>query len=456
MRRDGNPGDITVAIMSCNILDYYGGPWWDGYYAHMPTGNILTSVTVPEEDISEGFGWVEFSFNPYPLNGGDAYAIVTYAPNTSSTSRYIFLGYQSYAGYPTFGTPYLYGNQVFTWGGWQMNYHTPDLNFEVYGDPCSAGPSSTGSGTAGLMTSKGTVDNFTGVDDTILPGDKPEGYEYPHGFFDIDISGLTPGETVEFTFAAPSYLPEGTKWIKWDGDEWVVMDIESDDGDGLITVTITDNGPGDLNPIEGAISDPGGPGVPVVYEIPEAGFSAAPLTGEAPLTVAFTDISTGDIDTWSWDFDNDGYEDSALQNPSYVYNSEGIYTVSLTVSGLGGSDNETKLDYITVLSPAIMADLNIDPDVINLKSKGQWITAYIDLPDGYDIEDVDISSIILNDSVSADWADLQDDGESSLMVKFNLADVQELLSLGNDVEIMVSGQVTDGTQFEGYDTVRVK
>jgi len=232
--------------------------------------------------------------------------------------------------------------------------------------------------------------------------------------------------------------------------------IESDNGDGLITVTITDNGPGDLNPIEGAISDPGGPGVPVIYEIPEAGFSAAPLTGEAPLTVAFTDISTGDIDTWSWDFDNDGYEDSALQNPSYVYNSEGIYTVSLTVSGLGGSDNETKLDYITVLSPAIMADLNIDPDVINLKSKGQWITAYIDLPDGYDIEDVDISSIILNDSVSADWADLQDDGESSLMVKFNLADVQELLSLGNDVEIMVSGQVTDGTQFEGYDTVRVK
>ncbi|NIQ88288.1 MAG: PKD domain-containing protein, partial [Deltaproteobacteria bacterium] len=61
----------------------------------------------------------------------------------------------------------------------------------------------------------------------------------------------------------------------------------------------------------------------------------------------------GDVDTWSWDFDNDGTEDSTEQNPVYTYTTGGTYTVSLTASGLGGSDTNTKTDYITVYNPAV-------------------------------------------------------------------------------------------------------
>ena len=75
-------------------------------------------------------------------------------------------------------------------------------------------------------------------------------------------------------------------------------------------------------------------------------FTANPLTGAVPLSVQFTDQSTGDITEWYWDFD-DG-ETSTEQNPSHTYNNVGKYTVSLTVSGSEGSDTETKADYICV------------------------------------------------------------------------------------------------------------
>ena len=96
-----------------------------------------------------------------------------------------------------------------------------------------------------------------------------------------------------------------------------------------------------------------GPGAP-----PVADFSATYICGAEPLRVDFTDLSKGSIDSWSWDFDNDGIEDSADQNPTYTYSAPGTYTVKLTVSGLYGSDNEVKVDFITVNMTG--ADLNME------------------------------------------------------------------------------------------------
>jgi PKD repeat protein len=83
-----------------------------------------------------------------------------------------------------------------------------------------------------------------------------------------------------------------------------------------------------------------------VYESPVADFTGAPTSGTSPLTVNFTDQSTGDVTSWSWNFGDDGT--STLQNPSHEYTAAGDYTVSLTVSGPGGSDTETKTNYISV------------------------------------------------------------------------------------------------------------
>ncbi|MBN1905799.1 MAG: PKD domain-containing protein [Deltaproteobacteria bacterium] len=77
-----------------------------------------------------------------------------------------------------------------------------------------------------------------------------------------------------------------------------------------------------------------------------ASFSATPETGKKPLSVTFTDFSSGDISGWLWDF-GDG-STSTEQNPAHIYSKPGKYTVSLTVTGAGGSNIITKTDYINV------------------------------------------------------------------------------------------------------------
>ena len=108
---------------------------------------------------------------------------------------------------------------------------------------------------------------------------------------------------------------------------------------GTYTVTLTATGPGgsDQEIKTNYIS---------VYEPLVANFSGTPTTGYKPLTAQFTDSSTGVVTAWSWNFGDGGI--STEQNPSYTYNNLGTYTVTLTVTGPGGSDAETKVGYITV------------------------------------------------------------------------------------------------------------
>jgi PKD repeat protein len=91
------------------------------------------------------------------------------------------------------------------------------------------------------------------------------------------------------------------------------------------------------------------PGSLLVYEPLVAGFTATPLTGTAPLTVQFTDASTGTPASWAWDFNNDGVTDSTAQSPSYTYNAWGVYTVKLTVTNQYMSDDEVKTGYVNVI-----------------------------------------------------------------------------------------------------------
>ena len=78
-------------------------------------------------------------------------------------------------------------------------------------------------------------------------------------------------------------------------------------------------------------------------------FRLRPPGGPPPLPVQFTDTSTGSITNWSWDFGDGGT--STAQYPSHVYSTAGTYTVSLTVTGPGGTDVETQANLITVSAP---------------------------------------------------------------------------------------------------------
>ncbi|MBI3872224.1 MAG: PKD domain-containing protein [candidate division Zixibacteria bacterium] len=92
---------------------------------------------------------------------------------------------------------------------------------------------------------------------------------------------------------------------------------------------------------------------------PVAEFVGSPTSGCAPLTVNFTDQSTGSPTSWSWTFGDGGT--STLQNPSYAYAAAGSYTVALTATNAQGSSTNTKTNYITVSAVAPTADFSGTP-----------------------------------------------------------------------------------------------
>jgi PKD repeat protein len=106
---------------------------------------------------------------------------------------------------------------------------------------------------------------------------------------------------------------------------------------GVYTVALTVAGPAGTNTRTRT-------GYITVYRPVQADFGASPTIGPPPLAVSFTNSSTGDFSSSLWDF-GDG-QTSTLQNPTHTYVDEGSYTVSLTVSGPGGTDTRTRPGYV--------------------------------------------------------------------------------------------------------------
>jgi PKD repeat protein len=79
---------------------------------------------------------------------------------------------------------------------------------------------------------------------------------------------------------------------------------------------------------------------------PKILFVASPTTGPAPLSVMFSDISSGNPLTRQWYF-GDGSLDT-VQNPSHTYTIPGTYTVYLTDTNSDGSNTSALLSFVTV------------------------------------------------------------------------------------------------------------
>ncbi|MCF8373245.1 MAG: PKD domain-containing protein [Bacteroidales bacterium] len=84
----------------------------------------------------------------------------------------------------------------------------------------------------------------------------------------------------------------------------------------------------------------------------EANFATSTTFAGVGDTIQFTDLSTGYVSDWLWDF-GDGTTDS-VQNPQHLYQTPGTYSVSLTISNYDQSDSISFQDYITIIQ--IQAD----------------------------------------------------------------------------------------------------
>ena len=125
------------------------------------------------------------------------------------------------------------------------------------------------------------------------------------------------------------------------------------------------------------------------------------------------------------------------------------------------------LEFPTIL-PQVDATVDIDPDTLNLNNRGRWVTCYIELPEGYDVAEIDGSTVAL-ESVPAylgrqGWAkseanrsnimDHDEDDIPERMVKFERSAVQGLIMAG-PVTLTVTGKLLDWTHFQGTDTIDV-
>ncbi|RLC83703.1 MAG: hypothetical protein DRJ03_16350, partial [Chloroflexi bacterium] len=145
----------------------------------------------------------------------------------------------------------------------------------------------------------------------------------------------TTGYTWTFDDGATSTLTEPVHVYTQTGVYSVTLTVQVDDESDTLTrtnyITVTSGG----------------------VAAPVAGFTASLLSGAAPLTVTFTNTTTGEAAGYQWAF-GDGTT-SVVTHPTHVYTATGVYTVSLTATGPGGSDALTRANYISVTEPGPVA-----------------------------------------------------------------------------------------------------
>ena len=177
----------------------------------------------------------------------------------------------------------------------------------------------------------------------------------PIAEFKSDVIGGFVPLTVTFTDLSTGD-PASWQWEFGDGDvsdEQNPMHIYNFEGEFTVKLTVTNGAGSDTEVKTGLISaDPPGDC--------KANFNADKTSGFVPLEVQFTDISTGSPTSWQWEF-GDG-DISAVQNPVHTYQTAGIYSVTLTISGACGSDVITRTNLITAESiPEPVAEFSANP-----------------------------------------------------------------------------------------------
>jgi PKD repeat protein len=366
---DESAGDITSRIWDVNNDGTTECTTKDCSYTYADPGSYTVKLTVSND------------------GGSDNVIKTDYITVTKATTPAPIAGF---SGTPTSGEAPL-SVQFTDLSSGTITDYAWDFNNDGVIDSTEKNPAYTYAA-AGTFTVQLTVNGPDGSDDetmtdyiTITPAPTPTMMPVPEAKFSgTPTSGYAP-LTVQFTDESTGDITA----VYWD----FTNDLQPDSTEHNPSYTFAS--PGNYT-IYMAVTGPGGMDydakvdyITVLEEpvpAPLAAFSALPTSGDAPLSVQFTDESTGKITSWAWDFDNDGTIDSTEQSPAHIYSAAGTYAVNLTVTGPGGSDDETKLTCITVSEPLAkpLANFTADPvqgvAPLNVQftdtSSGTAITAY--------------------------------------------------------------------------------
>ncbi len=81
---------------------------------------------------------------------------------------------------------------------------------------------------------------------------------------------------------------------------------------------------------------------------PTPSFTSDIQTACAPVTIEFTDLSTGNPNAWQWSFPGGNAVDVNAKNPTVMYTTPGVYNVTLIASNDGGSNTVSQSNYIVI------------------------------------------------------------------------------------------------------------
>jgi len=199
--------------------------------------------------------------------------------------------------------------------------------FNVYRSGQSVA-TATGTGVATFGTSSGSITGLTAIAQATLTCPATPGLTFPHGLFSFNITNIPPGSTVTITITLPSAVPAGTQYRKCQNGAWVDVTslLGDNDGDNVLTLTLTDGGLGDADgTAKGTIVDPGGPAV-------VAGTGAATGGKPAPMRLTPPDLKEKYLSVNP----RQAHPDQPVTILTNVVNEggmEGSYTVNLVING---------------------------------------------------------------------------------------------------------------------------
>jgi chitodextrinase/uncharacterized protein YegL len=181
------------------------------------------------------------------------------------------------------------------------------------------------------------------------------------------------------------------------------------------------------------------------------------ITAGSEVTLSASNSKDVDWFGYFWEFGDGTTATAAEPFITHTYSEPGAYTVKLTVRDAAGNTDTDTLT-VNVVPSTIPATIDIKPDTLNIRSKGRWVTAYIELPDGYSLKEVDISTIKLNGVIRAQKSpfrigDYDCDGIPDLMVKFDRSSVKKFLDEPEEI-LTVTGKIGRKT-FSGSDSIKV-
>jgi PKD repeat protein len=328
-----------------------------------PGETVIMTVTVANEGSADAYNVMGL------LSGTDPYVTVgTLAPQAFGNLSATAMAEANFTVSAAANTPFGYTAQLTLDLTADMGIAQQDVLEIVFSDYCDASTSVEDEYISNVLF--GEINNSSGWQGLVA-----------------DYTDIT--NTMQAGVGQPITITNGNAWAADIVYVWIDWNLNKEFGNTNETYMLTNVG-GQGQTFTGTITPPAGqsPGpyrmrVRMTYSTPptpcgaatygeiedytvviagiNVNFSANVTNGCPGLEVQFTDNSTGGGTQWEWQFPGGTPETSTEQNPVVMYNTSGVYDVTLTVTGPLGTNTMTKTAYISVTPmPAVPGDITGD------------------------------------------------------------------------------------------------